>query len=59
MMADLELCYMSALEARNRIRDRVLSPVDLAKALIQRIEELNPAVSCAILIPMDERELQE
>jgi aspartyl-tRNA(Asn)/glutamyl-tRNA(Gln) amidotransferase subunit A len=45
MMADLELCYMSAVEARNRIRDRVLSPVDLAKASIQRIEELNPKLN--------------
>ena len=49
-MADLELCYMSAVEAGTRIRERALSPVDLVKAVLLRIEELNPKLNayCAL-----------
>ena len=48
MVADLELGYMSAVEARNLIRDRRVSLVDLVKAFLQRIEELNGTVLRAV-----------
>ena len=45
MVADLELCYLSAVEATRRFRDRSLSPVELVTALIARIEEMEPKVN--------------
>lgn len=40
-----ELCYLSATEALERFRDRSLSPVELAKALVLRAEAVNPKIN--------------
>ena len=45
-MADLDLCYMPATEMARRIRDGVLSPVDLMENTLARIEEVNPKLNC-------------
>ena len=38
MAADLELCYLGAIEATKCFRTRSLSPVELVASLIERIE---------------------
>ncbi|WP_219996169.1 hypothetical protein [Nocardioides humi] len=42
MTADDELCFASAHELAARIRARDLSPVEVADAVIERIERLDP-----------------
>ena len=43
--ADLELCYLSGVEAIERYNARTLSPFDLVSALIERIEAVEPKVN--------------
>ena len=43
--ADLDLCYMSALDALAAFKARTLSPVELMKAVIARCEAVNPALN--------------
>ena len=45
MAADLELCYLSGVEAIERYRARTLSPVELVSAQIERIEAVEPKVN--------------
>ena len=42
---DLDLCYMSAIEALAAFKARTLSPVELMKAVIARCEAINPALN--------------
>ncbi len=51
---DLELCYLTATEAIARFRTRDLSPVELAKALIDRSEALNPKLNVLTELKRDE-----
>ena len=51
---DDDLCYVSAVEAIARYKQRTLSPVELVGQLIQRIERLNPAIN-ALIHPSFER----
>lgn len=44
-MSDLTLCYMTAEEALKRFRNKSLSPVELMKATIDRIEDINPRLN--------------
>ena len=44
-VADLELCYMSALDALAAFKARTLSPVELMRAVIARCEAVNPALN--------------
>ena len=39
---DLDLCYMSALDAFETFKVKTLSPVELMKAVIARYEDANP-----------------
>jgi Asp-tRNA(Asn)/Glu-tRNA(Gln) amidotransferase A subunit family amidase len=45
-MADLDLCYLPAMEMARRIRDGKLSPVDLVENALARIGEVNPTLNC-------------
>jgi len=42
---NLEICRMSALEVRDRIKAKKLSPVEVIDAVLQRIERINPKVN--------------
>lgn len=42
---DDELCDMSAAGAASRIRRKTLSPVELVRAILRRIERVNPALN--------------
>ena len=43
--ADLDLCYMSAIDALGAFKARTLSPVELMKAVIARCEAVNPGLN--------------
>ena len=45
MNADPELCYLNAVQARERFRKRSLSPVELVTSLVARIEDVEPKVN--------------
>lgn len=40
-----ELCYLSAVELASRIRGKELSPVEVTEAVLDRIDEVNPALN--------------
>jgi Asp-tRNA(Asn)/Glu-tRNA(Gln) amidotransferase A subunit family amidase len=44
-VSDLDLCYMPATEALALFRARKLSPVELMKAVIARVETVNKKVN--------------
>lgn len=44
-MDNLEICRMSALEVRDGIKAKKLSPVEVIDAVLQRIERINPKVN--------------
>jgi amidase len=46
IMSNEELCYLSATEALQLFKEKKLSPVDVLKAQIERIEALNGKVNC-------------
>ena len=48
-----EICFASATELAAKVRDRELSPVEVAQAHLERIEAINPAIN-AIVIPTDD-----
>ena len=45
-MADLDLCYTPATELADKYRSKDLTPVDVVKNSLERIEEVNPALNC-------------
>src|SRR5689334_17030800 len=45
-----EIAYMPATEMRENIRSRALSPVEIARALLERIDALNPALNAYVLV---------
>ena len=45
-----ELCYLPALELRERYRRRELSPVEVAEAVLARIERLNPRLNAYVTV---------
>lgn len=48
-----ELCFTPATELGRLIRDRQLSPVELAGAVLDRIEHLNPRLNAFITVTAD------
>lgn len=57
-MQDEDLCFRSATDLAADIRARRLSPVELARAVIARIEALNPALNC-FCTPTPETAMEE
>lgn len=52
-MNEREICYMPALELRERYRRRELSPVEVTETVLTRIERLNPALNAYITVTAD------
>jgi len=50
---DNELCFLTALELRDRYRDRRLSPVEATEAVLRRIERLNPQLTAFVTVTAD------
>ncbi len=57
-MNSADLCYLSAFELRNLYRKRELSPVEVTKTLLHRIERLNPAFNPYVTVTC-ERALEQ
>ncbi len=57
-MTDADLCYTPATELAALVRTRKLSPVELTRAVLARIEKLNPVVN-AFCTPTPETALAE
>jgi Asp-tRNA(Asn)/Glu-tRNA(Gln) amidotransferase A subunit family amidase len=53
-MADLELCYTPATELAARIRDKTLSPVELVRNSLARIEQAQPKLNCFCFVYPEE-----
>ena len=45
-----ELCYLTIAEAADLIRDGELSPVELTRAFLDRIDRLDPTLNAYITI---------
>ena len=52
-MTNTELCYTPATELVRLIRTKALSPVELMRAVLERIERLNPTLNCFCTITAD------
>ncbi len=52
-MNSADLCYLSAVELRSLYRKRELSPVEVTKALLRRIEGLNPTFNPYVTVTHD------
>ncbi len=57
-MNDIDLCYLSGVELRRLYERRELSPVEVAEAVLRRIESLNPKLNSFITVT-PERALAE
>ena len=53
-MADLDLCYASAVELAGRIGAREVSPVEVVDAVLEQIETVNPRLNAYCLVQVDE-----
>ncbi len=53
-MADLDLCYPPATALARRIRAREISPVEVMKNSLARIDEVNPKLNCFCFVYPDE-----
>ena len=56
-MNNEDLCFLSAVEMAAAVRDRTVSPVELTRAMLDRIERYNPALN-AFCISMADEALQ-
>ena len=52
-MDGADLCYTPALELRRLIQTRALSPVEMAKVVLERIERVNPVINAFLTVPAD------
>lgn len=43
-----DLCYSSAVDLTAKIREKAISPVELAKAFLERLEAVNPALNAYV-----------
>src|SRR3990172_2345376 len=48
-----EICWMPATEIATAVRSKGLSPVEVTRALLDRIEAVNPAINAYCLVTPD------
>jgi len=53
-MADLDLCYTPATALADMIRRKALSPVELMRNALARIEQVNPTLNCFAFVYPEE-----
>ena len=53
-MADLELCYTPAMELARRFRAKEISPVEVVRNSLARIDEINPKLNCFCFVYPEE-----
>jgi aspartyl-tRNA(Asn)/glutamyl-tRNA(Gln) amidotransferase subunit A len=49
-MSDTDLCYLSAVDLRQRFTRRELSPVEVTEATLRRIASLNPSLNAYVTV---------
>jgi aspartyl-tRNA(Asn)/glutamyl-tRNA(Gln) amidotransferase subunit A len=54
LMAHDDFAYMSMVELAAAIRERKISPVELTKTTLERIEKLNPRLSAFVTVPAEQ-----
>ncbi|MDI3339564.1 MAG: amidase [Sphaerobacter sp.] len=52
-MDAIELCYLPATELRRLYIERALSPVEVTRAVLERIERLNPSLNAYVTVTAD------
>ena len=52
-MSDQELCWMSAIELLNAYRSKKLSPVEVTRAVLERIDDVNPKINAIVTLTAD------
>lgn len=52
-MSRREICWMSATELAKSIRHKKLSPVEVVRAVLERIERINPKVNAYVTLTAD------
>jgi aspartyl-tRNA(Asn)/glutamyl-tRNA(Gln) amidotransferase subunit A len=52
-MTNTDLCYTPATELTRLIRTKALSPVELLRAVLERIERLNPTLNCFCTVTVE------
>ncbi|MFW6028170.1 MAG: amidase, partial [bacterium] len=55
-MADLDLCYASATDLAAKVRNKVVSPVEVVRNALARLDEVEPFIN-AFVARDDERAL--
>jgi aspartyl-tRNA(Asn)/glutamyl-tRNA(Gln) amidotransferase subunit A len=49
-----DLCWLSVEQAGDKLRRKSVSPVDLTRACLERIEKLNPSLNCFITVTAEQ-----
>jgi Asp-tRNA(Asn)/Glu-tRNA(Gln) amidotransferase A subunit family amidase len=44
-LEEWELCYLPALKLRDLIRKKIISPVEVVRTFLHRIERVNPIIN--------------
>ena len=57
-MNALDVCYLSAIELRERYRRRELSPLEVTGLILERIGKLNPSMNAFLTVTV-ERALED
>ncbi|MDY6892094.1 MAG: amidase family protein [Chloroflexota bacterium] len=52
-MTSLDICWMTATELSRAISEKELSPVDVVKAILERIEVINPKINAYVTVNAD------
>lgn len=52
-MSEQELCWMSAIELLNAYRSGELSPVEVTRAVLERIDDVNPKINAIVTLTAD------
>ena len=52
-MSDQELCWMSAIELLDAYRSKKLSPVEVTRAVLERISEVNSKINAIVTLTSD------
>lgn len=58
---DQELCFLPALKLRDLIRRKAISPIEVVKSLLHRIDQVNPAIKgyCTVVPDMALKEAKK
>ena len=53
MIESHEICWMSAVDLAREIRAKKLSPVEVVRGVLERIEAINPKINAYVTLTAD------